>query len=525
MSRIDLGLTRREALGRGFAGVAAVSGGAALLAAGSKAATTAASGIPKRGGRITIATISNGAATSLNPGVTGGTVSDVLEVLMYDTLFGRGIRNQPVPGLCLSAEPSQRGKVWTLTVRSGVTWHDGKPFTADDVVNMFTSVWANPNNTNNRITSFVDIPRVRKRGPHHVEVPLHLPITEFPSLLIPTTAGVTRIGTNFGDPKTVVGTGPFKVQSFSPAGSTFVANRDYWEHGKPYVDEVVVNSSFTDDAARLDALTSGNVNIVFALPFDLGKPSSAYQVLRSNTPTFIAFCMRCDAGPLADVRVRQALRLAVDRSELVQDALLGFGRVAYDLADRLDPYYASSLTRDRDVEQAKHLLKQAGQSDFHITLDTGSAGPAFVESATLLKQQVAEAGITVALNQVPSSEYYTSAGGYGTHPFRQTQWSASVSSLTTFWLTSSETSAPYDLETRWATPERNKVLKAAVSAPAGDEARQRWFDFQKLYFDTGGYILWNSIDTLDGLANNVKGLTPSAAGYLSGGRIQDAWLA
>jgi peptide/nickel transport system substrate-binding protein len=443
---------------------------------------------------------------------------------MYDTLFGRGTRNQPVPGLCLSAEPSQGSKVWTLAVRPGVTWHDGQPFTADDVANMFTAVWADPKNTNNRIASLVDTKRVRKRGPHHVEIPLHIPITEFPSLLIPTTAGVTRRGTNFGDTKSVVGTGPFKVKSFSPEGSTFVANRDYWEHGKPYVDEVVVNSSFSDDSARLNALISGNASIMFAMPFDLAKPSSQYQVLRSHTPTFIAFCMRCDAGPLADVRLRQAMRLAVNRPALVQNALLGFGESAYDLAVALDPYYATSLKRDQDIEQAKHLLKQAGQEKLRITLDTGSAGPGFLESATLLKQQVAAAGITVELNQVPSSEYYTSPAGYGTHPFRQTQWSASTSSLTTFWLTSSATNAPYNLETRWATPGTDKVLRAAVSAVAGDEARQKWFDFQKLYFDTGGYILWNSIDALDGLANNVKGLTPSAAGYLAGGRVQDAWL-
>lgn len=528
----DRGLTRRQALGRGLAGATALSSAGLLAACGgsssskaSSSSSAASSGTPKRGGTLNIAVVSDGTATTLNPGVPGpGDVGDLENILMYDTLFLRGTSDQPIPGLCTSAEPSQDFKLWTLTVRDGVTWHDGKPFTADDVVYMFQNVWASKLSTNNAFDIFVDTTNVRKRGPLHVEVPLHIPISQFPTMLISNAASVVRRGsTNFS--KYVVGTGPFKLQSFSDSQAVFVANRNYWEHGKPYVDKVVVNSSFKDETAMLNALLSGAVDIVYSLPFDLAKPSSQYQLLHSHGPTFVAFCMRCDSGPFADVRVRQAMRLAIQRKSMVEDVLLGYGRVGYDLAAPQDPYFAAGLTRTPDIEEAKSLLRQAGRSNLTVTLDTGAAGPGFVGSATLLKEQAAEAGITIQLNQIPSAGYYTPAAGYGTHPFRQTQWTTEVASLTEFWVVSSLTTAPYGLETHWATPESDKILLAAVAAAPGEQAKQRWYDFQKLYFDTGGYILWNTTDYVDALANNVKGLTPSQGGYLSAGRVQDAWLA
>ena len=138
------GWSRREVIQRG--GIAALAlGGADLLAAcgGSSGATASGSpastggpptgGTPVRGGTITLALLSGGQTETLIPGHCDTETSIWRCQALFDPLFSLGPDLKPVPYLAESAEPNADATVWTVKVRSGVTWHDGKPLTADDV--------------------------------------------------------------------------------------------------------------------------------------------------------------------------------------------------------------------------------------------------------------------------------------------------------------------------------------------------------------------------------------------------------
>ena len=278
-------LTRRRLLANVGAGI----GGSMLLAAcgslssstpsngSSKSASTSGAlaalpgGTPKRGGTFTVGVISGGQEENLFPGTSVGTPDFVRDYNLYNLLFYLGKDVTPlVPGLALSAEPNADASVWTFKLRDGVTWHDGKPFTADDVVYNFQSVWSNAslNYSAGFLTGLVDFKNVRKLDSLTVQVPLTSPAAQFPTIFAYFDFPVVQEGatakTAAANP---VGTGPFKFSSFTPGSrSVFTANKDYWESGKPYVDELVVDSSFTDTNSLFNALLQGTVNLFPSIP-------------------------------------------------------------------------------------------------------------------------------------------------------------------------------------------------------------------------------------------------------------------
>src|SRR5579871_6998082 len=393
-------LTRRSVMARG-AQAALAFAGASLL--GSEGVALAASSTkPVRGGTFTVGMLTAGPAETVNPAAAVN-LSDLLRIgQLYDLLFTIAPDNKTlVPQLALSAEPNKNATVWTIQLRKGVRWHDGSPFSADDVI-WTLKAWADPtSHANGAVLGLVDFNSIRKRGPLTVEVPLLRPTGQFPSTLTLNQQVMLKAGTTKAQLNTrPVGTGPFAFQSFTPGQqSVFVANRHYWQPGLPYVDKLVVNSSFAAETARLDALLSGAINISPFLPPLVAKQiaaSSGATLLRSPSTVQYWFLMRVDRGPFADVRVRQAMKLIADRPALVAGALAGYGTVANDLIGVDTQYYASDLPqRHQDIEQAKSLLKAAGKEGFAFTLPTCDALPGFNPSATLFAQQAAAAGVKV----------------------------------------------------------------------------------------------------------------------------------
>ena len=172
-----------------------------------------------------------------------------------------------------------------------------------------------------------------------MRVPLVRPVAQFDTLLVGDRCLVIQAGSKSADRLSApVGTGPFVFESLTPGKtSTFNAFDSYWDEGKPYVDQVVVNSSFDDENARLNALLSGAINmlpLLTPLQTKQNEGSSQIQVKTSETGITRFFSMNTDKEPFGDERIRQAIRLAADRQALVDGALSGYGVPAYDLFGR-----------------------------------------------------------------------------------------------------------------------------------------------------------------------------------------------
>jgi len=174
--------------------------------------------------------------------------------------------------------------------------------------------------------------------------------------------------TDFNKP---IGTGPFRYGSFTPgASSTFPAYRDYWGGG-PYVDELVIDSSYTDDAARLNAVISNQAQIAPNAPAALAKANANRVVIgNSSGPQFMAIVLRVDVPPFDDPRVVQALKLLTNRDTIVTDAWDGYATVGNDCPCPTFQYWDSSYHAVYDPEKAKSLLKAAGADKLSMPVVT-----------------------------------------------------------------------------------------------------------------------------------------------------------
>jgi peptide/nickel transport system substrate-binding protein len=542
------GLTRRSFISKSAAVGAAAAGAASILSACGSSATTSGSGgapagalaelpggTPKRGGTFTVGVISGGSEENLFPGTAVGTPDFVRNFTLYNNLFYLGKNVTPlVPGLALSAEPNKDATIWTFKLREGVTWHDGKPFTADDVVYNFQASWSNPeeNFSSAILAGMVDFKSVRKRGNLTVEVPLHYAVAEFPTIFAYYDFPVVQNGaTAKSAARHPVGTGPFKFVSFTPGTeSVFEANPDYWEHGKPYVERLVVNSSFTDNNAIFNALLSGKVNLFPTLPLLTARQqitSKQVQILSSKVAAeSYMFAMRVDKGPFADVRVRQGFKSLVDRQAMIDGAWSGFGTIGNDLLAPGTAYYAEDLKAAHDPEKAKALFKEAGVLGQTFTLPTTNFLPGMVESSTILAEQASAAGIKVNVKTESAATYFTPAGGFLTRPFGY-EVDQPVGSLSLAYLTEYTSSAPYP-DTQWGKQANaaaaEKLISEAIAATDPAKAKELWHECQQAQFDQGGYLVWGNLPYIDAAANNVHGLSAGAGFSYNNWRLQDGWL-
>ena len=168
-------------------------------------------------------------------------------------------------------------------------------------------------------------------------------------------------------PLQYIGTGPFKVKSFTPGReSLHEKNENYWISGQPYFNEVrIIN--FPSDAAKVNALLSGQVDAMADVPFaqvPVVRGRKTLKILHRPDRCLDALCMRVDVAPYNDVRVRRAFRLLINRPQVVQQGLSGFrSRRRTTSTGPFDPAYAGDEFPQRkyDPEQAKSPLK-AGRS-------------------------------------------------------------------------------------------------------------------------------------------------------------------
>jgi peptide/nickel transport system substrate-binding protein len=513
------GLTRRQVLRRGAA-AGVVLGSAGLL--GPEPSPAAALAGPKRGGRLRIGMVGGGQSETLDPNLAVSTIDTCRVLTLYDLLVHAKPDLSLEMRLATAFEPNKDATRWTIKLRKGVVWHNGKPFVADDVMYTLRRIAASKTNGALPAVQPFDLAHMRKVNPTELELPLHYPIADLaPSFVFYPMVIVQNGWKNFKQP---VGTGAFMAEKFKPGqGSLFKRNPHYWMSGLPYVDEVEI-SSIPDPQARLDALLSGQVDGIEQLTYAQAKQHLAQKditVLVGNGPQIVPITMSADLPPFNDVRVRQAFRLIADRPALLQGAQFGFGQLGNDLAGKGLKWYANDLPqRHQDLDKAKFLLKKAGHQNLTVTLYSSTAIAGMLESAQIFAQQARKAGVTVNVNNGPPDTYFTSK--YLKWAFGQTNWPAIPIPN---WINESLTSKAFYNETHWKRPSFDKLVLKAQGEQNEAKAKELWFEVQKILYDQGGYLIWGFTPFLDGVAKRVQGVHPSGFFALGNFDFQHFWLA
>lgn len=517
--------SRRSLLQVGLAASAAALAGCGSSSSSSSSTTGSAStaaGTPRHGGVLTVGMSTGGASDTLDPNAAVSTVDAARADNLFDHLTTLAIDGSTQMELAESFEPNKDATVWTIKLRQGITWHDGSPFGADDVIYTLRRIGAPKSTLAGASTvEVMNLPALKKIDQYTLQIPLSVPIADLaPSFNIFYMAIVKNGSTSFTHP---VGTGPFKFQSWTAGeSSTFVRNPNYWKAPMPYVDQLVL-TTITDNTARLNALTGGQVQAIELLTFAQAKEMQAsgqIQLLKPAAANIVPMTMAVDTPPFTDVRVRQAFRLIAGRPQLVEIAQDGFGTVGNDLFGKGFPYYDDALPqRTQDIEMAKSLLKQAGHSSLSVTLNTSSVAPGMLESATAFAAQAKAANVSVTLNNIPAADFYGS--GYLKYGFGQTQWNADTIPQ---WMEQAVVKgAPYN-ETHWNVPSFNKMFAQARGELDAAKRATLYDELQKILWTEGGYLVWGLVPFIDGLAHNVRGATPNPAQDLSNYMFREYWL-
>jgi peptide/nickel transport system substrate-binding protein len=513
---LQRGLTRDELLRR------AAVGGAALLASGTLAgvADAALRAGPKRGGTFRIG-VSGGSSGDFIDGQNIKTRPDQARIVTgWETLvtFDRNFK-LGFDGLAeeLSAK---RADVWTIRVRDGIEFHNGKTLGADDVIYSLQRL------INPKLGLFggaalksIDPKRMKKLDKRTVRLFLKQKDVTILDALGQYIAGIVPVGyspTAVGKAKPNIGTGPYKLQSFTPGQqSVHVRNENYWRSGQPYFDKVVI-IDFPDDTARVNALLGGQIDAMTDVPpgqVPVVNGRSSTKVLESPSAAWTPICMRCDAPPFDDVRVRQAMRLIANRPQMIQQALAGHGRIGNDLYAPFDEAFDRSLPqRHQDIEQAKSLLKAAGKADLTVDLQSTNGALGMNEGAQVFAQQAKAAGVTVNVKILDSGAFY--GDQYLKWPFSTDFW-GSRNYLSQVAAGSLPTS-PYN-ETHWPDTAHSKYLslyKQALGTVGKAKRTEILQEMQKQEYDAGGYLIWGFSTLLDGYSTKVKGLKEGDKGVL-----------
>jgi peptide/nickel transport system substrate-binding protein len=415
-------MDRRDFLRRGsMIGMSMPLLGAILAACGSSSTSSstssgAAPSSGKKGGTLRIGAVMPSA--SINP----LTVADAGGLLMLNQtgeflIFDSNLKLALQPMLALSWKPNADGSVWTFKLRPGVTFHNGKQMTADDVVYTFKQL-SDPKVASNALSTFTGVltpAGVKKVDATTVEFHLESPNGNFPYLVSSDNynAIIVPDGTDFGKwQKTFVGTGAFKLGTYTQgSGATFVPNPTYWG-----TKALLSGSSFKFYASQqpmILALQGGDVDVIAQfVPAGATQllNSSAYKIIQLKAANHRELSMRNDQPPFNDPKVRQAVAYSLDRTGMVAALLSGKGSVANDYP--FGPRFPSTDTtvpqRSQNIAMAKQLLQQAGHSSINTTLFTEQYQE-IPQLAQAIQQNAKQVGININLKVETQTAYYGKA--------------------------------------------------------------------------------------------------------------------
>lgn len=334
-------------------------------------------------------------------------------ILRFDVAPGHGPESEeaatPVPDLAESYEVSDDGLTYTFTIRTGVKFHDGTDLTTEDVAFSLDRIRSDSPEFQ-RAYAFVPVDTVEATDDTTVTVTMMEPYAAFINQL---AVAYTRVAPKHvieenGDMKQVmVGTGPFKMDSYQRGQKfVFLRNDEYWEEGIPKVDQIDI-VIMPENATQLAAFTAGQLDIYTPPNYaqiDALKGTNPDTIVH-EWPAFGLAGMGCNTSvePFNDVRVRQALFLALDPQQIIDVVMTGHGvkqrAVPAAFTGWVVPYEELPLGEGRDVERAKELLTEAGFPDgFDVKCKTVYRYTQ--EEATVAAEQFKDIGVNMEIVDV-----------------------------------------------------------------------------------------------------------------------------
>ncbi len=510
-------ISRREFIGRlGALGVAAASANSLLASA------VRAEG-PKKGGLIR-AGLQGGASTdSLDPALSASSVTANVLTAFGDLLVEVSPQGEIVPRLAESVEASDDAKTWTFKIRKGVEFHNGKTLTPGDILKTMQR-HSNEKAQSGALGIMRGIASMKVDG-DYFSVSLDTPNADLPYLMADYHLVVQPDG-GMAHPAAGIGSGPYTVE-VNEAGTRYAFKKfaNYWDEGRGHADEIEI-LVLNDDTARAAALQSGQVHFINRVSPKIAKLLGRAPGLRIETISgrgHYVFVMHTDTPPFANNDLRMALKLAVDRQEMVDKVLRGFGSVGNDMPiNAAYPLFSGDIEqRSFDPDQARHYFQKSGHDGPIVLKVSDAAFPSAVDAAALYQQSAAKAGIPLEIQRVPSDGYWSEV--WNKEPFCASYW-AGRPVQDQMYSTAYKSDADWN-DTRFKREDFDALLLQAKAELDPIKRTSLYHEMGLMVRDEGGAIIPMFNDFIDGVSEQIGGWEGDpGGGTMFDGALVKTWL-
>ncbi|OEC97128.1 MULTISPECIES: ABC transporter substrate-binding protein [Rhizobium] len=515
---IRRGATRRELLTMLLAGGVAMSAGGLVLGR----ASNAVAATPKSGGNLKAAGWSSSTADTLDPAKASLSTDYVRCCSLYNRLTFIDKAGVTQMELAESIE-SKDAKTWTVKLRKGVTFHDGKELTADDVVfslkrHLDPGVGSKVAKIAAQMTGFKAVDKST------VEITLADPNADLPTILALHHFMIVANGTT--DFSKGNGTGAFVLQTFDPGNrSVVVKNKNYWKSGQPYLDSFEF-FAISDDNARVNALLSGDIHYAASInprAMKLIDGQSGFTLSKTTSGNYTNLNMRLDMTPGNKKDFVDGMKSLVNREQIVKSALRGLGEVANDQPVSPANIYHNNDLKPKafDPDKAKFHFQKAGVLGQSIPVIASDAATSSIDMAMIIQAAGANIGMKLDVQRVPSDGYWDNYwlkapihfGNINPRPTPDILFSLLYAS-----------NAPWN-ESQYKSEKFDKMLIEARGLLDQAKRKQIYAEMQVMIAEEAGTIIPAYISNVDALSSKVHGLEANPLGGMMGYAMAEyLWL-
>jgi peptide/nickel transport system substrate-binding protein len=515
---IRSGATRRDLLRMLAAGgVVAATAGTFIGSARNAVAQT-----PKKGGALRLALNSTSTADTLDP-VRASAQGDYMRMsTFYNKLTVLDNSLTPQMELAESFDTTD-AKVWTIKLKTGITFHNGKTMDSADVVYSL-SRHVDPKLTsraNALAKAMIKIEAVDKTT---VRIELDQANADLPAILGTYHFVIIPEGTS--DFTKAVGTGPYMTEVFEPGIRTVgKRNPNYFKSDAAYVDSIEM-FGIPDENARVNALLSGDIHIgasMDARSAPLVKANPNLRLMVAPGGSYTNLNIRMDMEPGSKKDFIDGVRALINRDAINRAVLRGFGEPHNDQPiQRASRYFNADVVAPAfDPERAKHHFEKAGLLGVGIPLICSEAAKASPDMAMVLQQDAAKIGVKIDVQRMPADGYWSNQ--WIKAPFHFGNINARPTADILFSLLY-KSDAAWN-ESRYVNPKFDQMLLEARGSLDEAKRKQIYGEMQAMVAKDAATIIPAYIASADAMSTKVGGLNPHPLGMLQGYNIADTvWL-
>lgn len=428
---------------------------------------------------------------------------------VFDTLVQPDENLDMGPALAESWKTSEDQLTWTFTLREGVTFHNGDPFTADDVVYSYERIMDEELSNAYRFDAVKSVTAVDDRT---VEITLSRPT---PNLLAQIggfkgMAIVNQENAESGDiTRNPVGTGPFKMENYASGDSiTLTANEDYWG-GAPGLSSVRY-TFVSEPTVALANLQSGEVHWTDNLPpqqVESLADGDEIEIGRTPSNDYWYFATNQAREPFDDPRVRQALAWAIDREAITEAAKFGLATVNQTAIPETSKWYFDYAPYEQDPDRARQLLSEAGVENLTMDIMVTNEFPETIQAAQVMASQLSDVGVKLNIRTEDFATWLDEQSKGNFDAF-MLGWLGNIDPSDFYY--SQHHSEGGNNYQKYSNPEVDRLLDQGRIETDEDARKELYDQAAKLIVDDASYTYLYNPDVVQGWTPELEGYTARA---------------